>query len=174
MTAFSYYDYRLASARAAIFREIKFYHGCEWAATLPIQEYLTYLHGRVDKTHQNIAPTLIDGMGNRLEIEKFDINKKSKEFDIQVFKKPWNKMREIHKIIKIREFVSNLKYRSTTDPELIERNRKRLIRKLILGIKEKRFSKKGCEIIYDIENMMIESVSCVWYDRNRCIYRIEW
>jgi len=63
------------------------------------------------------------------------------EYDINLYKKPWNKLNIIHKILKIKEYINNLNINDS-----IEKNN--LIDQLVNLIKKKELTKKK-KILYN-------------------------
>ena len=85
----------------------------------------------------------------------------TKYSDEYIYRKPWNKLNTIHKIIKIKEFVSTL---SIDDIEI----KKNLKEKLVDMIKTKKLTKKN-DINYDITNGIILSIPVLQYKDNKYI-----
>jgi len=79
--------------------------------------------------------------------------------DEYIYKKPWNKLNTIHKIIKIKEFVSNL---AIDDLEM----KKKLRDQLVEMIKTKKLTKKN-DISYDATNGIIVSIPILQYKDNK-------
>lgn len=173
--AFNYYKFRIDRVKADINREIEFYRGTNFYDLPPLAEYLEYLQKRVDGPKQEIIPKhyFYDNSGNKLEVQKFDIQKNSLIHDVQNFKKAWVKIKEFHRIMKIKEFVAKLVYKRPTSPVAVK-NRSKIEQELILGLKTKRFQKKGSEIVYDAEKMQIVSISCLIHNRKSDTYQIDW
>ena len=78
-----------------------------------------------------------------------------------MYRKPWNKLNAIHKIIKIKEFISNLQF----DDNEMKNNIKD---KLVLMIKDKKLTKKT-DINYDSINGIILSIPVLQYNNNKYI-----
>jgi hypothetical protein len=175
MTNFDYYNFRINMVTEKINEEIKFYLECEYHDTIPIQKYITYLKDRLGMNRQeNIPITCYDKSGNKYEMKKMNLDEYTKDMDIYVFKKPWNKLREFHKKMKIKEYIDNLEYHANTDIEQVKKNRQYLINALIGGLKTKRFIKNKDEILYDSEQMKIISVSCLIISKKTKLYHIMW
>lgn len=75
-----------------------------------------------------------------------------------VYKKPWNKLNSIHKVIKMKEFVNNL---TMDDAEI----KKHLKNQLVLMVKEKKLTKKN-DVEYDMVNGRIISIPSLQYKNN--------
>ena len=90
----------------------------------PVKEYLGYLKGRIgmDKV-ETITMMHYDNLGNKCEIKKMNLDEYAKDMDVFVFKRPWNKLREFHKIMKIKEFINNLEYGKKTKEKDIIKNK---------------------------------------------------
>lgn len=70
--------------------------------------------------------------------------------DEYLYRKPWNKLNNIHKMIKIKEFVNNLHITNENEKTELKNN-------LIKMIKEKKLSKKN-SVEYDETNGRIVSI----------------
>ena len=81
--------------------------------------------------------------------------------DEYIYKKPWNKLNNIHKIIKLKEFINTLHF---DDIEM----KKTLQIKLINMIKDKTLTKKA-DINYDIVNGSIIAIPMLQYINNKYI-----
>ena len=75
--------------------------------------------------------------------------------------KTWNKLNSIHKIIKIKEFVSNLQ----SDDNEMKNNLKD---KLVTMIKDRKLTKKT-DINYDVTNGIILSIPILQYVNNKYV-----
>jgi len=99
------------------------------------------------------------------EIEPINLTIESetevKYSDEYIYKKPWNKLNSIHKIIKVKEFVNNL---HSDDIEM----KKNLKIKLVNMIKERKITKKT-DINYDMVNGNIISIPILQYVNNKYI-----
>jgi len=84
--------------------------------------------------------------------------------DENLYKKPWSKLNAIHKILKIKEFVNELKIRN-------EQERIKLKDQLVQLIKDKVLTKKD-KVNYDSENGKIVSLIHLKCDNNEYIYEI--
>jgi hypothetical protein len=78
--------------------------------------------------------------------------------DDYVYKKPWNKLNSIHKIIKMKEFVNNIKM---DDIEM----KKHLKNQLIQMVKDRKLTKKN-DVEYDSINGIIISIPSLQYKNN--------
>lgn len=85
--------------------------------------------------------------------------------DHNLFKKPWSKLNLIHKVIKIKEFVNNIKIDTEID-------RDNLKDELINLVKTKVLTKKD-KIIYDEENGKIISLVNLQYKDGKYFYSLE-
>lgn len=175
MTAFDYYEFQRNIAIQGINEEIEFYGQSEFHDTYPINSYLLYLKNRIgiDKEYP-ITVTHYDHSGNRHEIKKMNMDEYAKDMDVYVFKKPWNKLREFHKIMKIKEFIDKLSFGKKSKEKDITKNKKILKDEVCGGLKTKRFGKNKCEVIYDEKNMLIKSISCLHFNNKIGLYEIDW
>lgn len=81
--------------------------------------------------------------------------------DDYMYKKPWNKLNSIHKIIKMKEFVNNIKM---DDMEM----KKHLKTQLIQMVKDRRLTKKN-DVEYDSVNGRIISIPSLQYKNNNIV-----
>jgi hypothetical protein len=85
--------------------------------------------------------------------------------DEELYKKPWTKLNAVHKILKIKEFVNNLKINS-------EKERVQLRDELIDLVKLKILTKKE-KVNYDDVNGKIISLSNLQYKNEKYYYKNE-
>ena len=83
--------------------------------------------------------------------------------DEYIYRKAWNKLNSIHKVIKIKEFITNL---SSNDIEM----KKTLKTKLVDMIKNKKLTKKT-DVNYDMVNGNIISIPILQYVDNKYIIK---
>ena len=125
--------------------------------------YHSYINIQSKKSKINI--TVPDSIELNTDIEIDTINVESdmdiKYSDEYIYKKPWNKLNNIHKIIKVKEFVNNL---LSDDIEM----KKNLKIKLVNMIKERKITKKT-DINYDVTNGIILSIPILQYVNNKYI-----
>lgn len=76
-----------------------------------------------------------------------------------IFLKPWNKLPDIHKIIKIKEYSLKL----SDEKELTELQHTKLLNRLIAGIRNKELTKKNM-VDYDSKNACIKDIMRLNYD----------
>jgi len=175
MANFDYYEFQRGLVIEKIQEEINFYNQCEFSGVPPINQYLIYLKGRIGTDKH--FPTVVshyDGLGNKCEIKKMNLDEYVKDMDIMTFRRPWNKLKEFHKIMKFREFVDHLEFKKNLDSEKIEKNKEYLKEELCNGLKTKRFNKNKSEVTYDQEQMQIISISSLEYHKKTGLYRIDW
>lgn len=172
---FDYYNFQRNSVIEIITNEIEFYENSEYHNLYPINDYLTYLKNRIGIDKPIIMPLVrYDGIGNRCEIKKMDLDEYVKDMDVYVFKKQWQKLREFHKIMKIKEWVDSLPFNEKNTLGTVQENKDYLKTELCNGLKTKKFCKGKCKIIYDTEKMKIVSISSVVYNKKRGLYAIKW
>ncbi|VVU94843.1 hypothetical protein CPAV1605_568 [seawater metagenome] len=83
--------------------------------------------------------------------------------DQYMFKRPWNRLPEIHKLIKIKEYVNKSLI-------IYEKNNKEvLIKQMFKAIKEKKLTRKG-SVNYDPVKGRIISIPSLKYDKNKETY----
>jgi hypothetical protein len=80
-----------------------------------------------------------------------------------IYKKEWNKLNNIHKIIKIKEYINNLPINNTEKEELKE--------KMIKLVKTKKLTKKT-SVVYDIVNSRIVNIPCLEYKKDKYLIKI--
>ncbi|MEM3062149.1 MAG: hypothetical protein QW303_01195 [Nitrososphaerota archaeon] len=169
MDQFDYYTFQTNMVIEKINEEIEFYENCEYAEYQPIQEYLEYLKNRLGKNKVD-RDSYFDR--NKRELKKMDLDKYKKDLDVMVFRRPWNKLKEIHRIMKIREYVDGLKFGEKCEPEKVEENKKYILDEICNGIRNKKLGKNG--ISYDPNKMTIVSISCLRYDKKTGLYEVKW
>jgi len=114
--------------------------------------------------------TIINFLNNN---EKNKLNNSSSETenfkqifsDENLYKKPWNKLNLIHKQLKIKEFIRELKIESNID-------RDNLKDELINLVKSKIFNKK-LTIIYDENKGKIKEIPKLEHKNGKYYYKIE-
>lgn len=95
--------------------------------------------------------------------------------NITTFDRPWNKLKEIHKIMKINEFVDNLEYKpKKISAEKITKNKQYLKDEIIDGLKTKKFLKNKSVIEYDQHKMSIISIDSIIYNKKTHKYEVDW
>ena len=175
MSNFDYFDFRIKFITEKINDEINFYEKSEYITVYPFNEYLSYLKNRVGLNKYEInAMFRYDVSGNKCEIKKMNMNEYTKDIDIYVYKRPWNKLREFHKIVKIKEFIDNIKFSSKINQSDILKNKEKLKQELCDGIREKKFKKNKNEIIYDKDEMKITSITCLIFNKKKRLYDVIW
>lgn len=174
MTAFDYYDFRRTRIADKIEHEKNIITEEIGSVLQPDDEYIMYLTNRIG-TEPVDAPktmTIINKFNAVEQIEKLDMNEHNKDMDRISYQKPWVKLRDFHKIIKIKEFVANLEYpKKISEPEK-EKNRQKILEQLLLGLKEKKIGKNKSEITYNETEMRIEDIDCLTMQNNK--YYIDW
>lgn len=174
--SFDYYNFRRKKVTDKINEEIEYYENTTYAKVQPLSEYLVYLRNRIgmDRVEQTCVAHYYDHSGNKMEIQKMNMDEYAKDMDIMMFRKPWNKLKEFHKIMKIKEYINNLEYGTKAKTKNIIANKEHLKTELCNGLKAKKFGKNKAEIIYDQENMNILSIDCLVFQKKTGLYQIEW
>jgi hypothetical protein len=171
--SFDYYNFRHITLTDKINEEILFYEQSEYANVNLFKEYILYLRTRIGK--DKIEPVPIyryDKIGNKCEITKMNLDEHVKNMTDITYKRPWSKLKEFHKISKIKEFIDNLKFKA--NPNLIEKNKKYLLDQISNGLRTKKFVKNKSEVVYDPKQMKIINISCIVYNRKKGLYNIDW
>ncbi len=108
-----------------------------------------------DKTSDTQTQTQIDKKKELIETSSETESHKQIFADEDLYKKPWQKLNSIHKILKIKEFVNNLKISSEKDRALLKDE-------LVLLVKTKVLTKKE-KVNYDEVNGKIISLNNLEY-----------
>lgn len=98
---------------------------------------------------------IADVVDNTTEITETEQQSITDDF---VYKKPWNKLNSVHKVIKIKEFINTM---TIDDIEM----KKHLRSQLIDMIKKKKLTKKN-DVEYDQVNGRILSIPALQYKNN--------
>lgn len=106
----------------------------------------------IEEAPVNIADNVETITENITETEQVSVT------DDFVYKKPWNKLNSVHKVIKIKEFINTM---SIDDIEM----KKHLRNQLIDMIKKKKLTKKN-DVEYDHVNGRILSIPALQYKNN--------
>lgn len=173
---FDFYVYQINMGRKKLNEEINFYESSEYCREYVIAERITYLKSRlgISGYNQKILSSF-DRNGNKYEIKKMNLDDYAKDMDIIVFNLPWDKLREIHKTMKIEEYISKLDYpKQKSSKDKINKNKLFLKDEIISGLKNKKFAKNKSTVDYDQVKMEITSISCVVYNKKRDVYEIDW
>lgn len=121
------------------------------------------------KDLQKIIKMLKERSTEQIETKKPLTSKKNKDnnlfdnMDQYLFNKPWNRLPEVHKFIKIKEYVNK--------SLIIYENEKkeRLIKQMFTAVKQKKLTRKG-SVNYDSINCRIISVPNLKYNKSKEIY----
>ena len=99
---------------------------------------------------------LIKTLDNSINVNNLlTVTETEKTEDDYLYKKPWNRLNMVHKIIKIKEFINNM--------DISLENKNNLIQKMTLMIKNKKLQKVS-DVEYNPELMKIISVNCLFQD----------
>lgn len=116
----------------------------------------SYLENLLDKLNNNMTETETNTIVNT------DTEIKSE--DDYIYKKEWNKLNNIHKIIKLKEYVNKLPISNSEKDELKT--------KLVSLVKSKKITKKT-SVIYDIVNCRIINIPCLQLKNNKYDFTIK-
>ena len=105
--------------------------------------------------------TIITDNTNDVDTPVENTETEIKYSDEYVYKKPWNKLNSVHKIIKIKEFIDNL---NTNDIDM----KKKLKAQLVTIIKNKELNKKT-DVNYDMRNGNIIAIPIIQYKDSKYI-----
>jgi hypothetical protein len=171
---FDYYNFRIQFVKKKIDEEIQFYENHEYHNFYEIKDYMQYLLQRITEKKPSNTVTQYDKLGNKREFQKLNPEEYHKDMDKYVFTRPWKKLKEFHKIMKIKEYVNKLEYHENITSAVVYKNREYLINEIVEGLKNKKFVKNKHEIIYDMDKMEILSISCLQFNKKKKLYEIEW
>ena len=79
--------------------------------------------------------------------------------DDYLYKKPWTRISEIHKIIKVKEFVNKL--------QIVDENNKKYIESRIISLIKSKILTKKDKVIYDKVNGKIISIPDLSYNKGK-------
>jgi hypothetical protein len=128
--------------------EISFYRTSPYAALPPLKEYLEYLEERI--------------RGSEYFHPKMNIEEYARELDILVFQKSWAKLKDYHKMMKIKEYLTSL------NPPPSSKILEILLKKFSILVHNKKFNHNAIE--YDSHKMCIVKIKCLKYINGK--YRI--
>jgi hypothetical protein len=170
---FDYYNYRKNYVTKKINEEINFFDKNGYTEAITVVEYLIYLKNRIS-SEKIVSSNTAQPDKNVIKYEDKVINLEEygKYADELVFKRPWPKLKEYHKIMKINQYINTLKYSESISERKREKNKKYLREEIIQGIKNKKFLKNKSQIEYDTSNMKIISISCLDYNKKTKLYEI--
>jgi len=168
---FDYQKFREDKLIGKVTDEIKFYSESEYSSIYPIKDYINYLEQRI-----GVGPNITKQYSNYYTqntntFKTMVMDEYNKDMDIDTFARPWKKLREIHKITKINEFVDSLSY-NIKNAATVRKNKQYLIAELSNGMKTKLFSKDKSSVDYDEKEMRIRSISCI--NKKNGLYIIDW
>jgi hypothetical protein len=135
----------------------------EWL-NLHCEKLIMRINHEKDKISESQSQTQIDKkveISNPIETE----NHKQIFSDENLYKKPWTKLNAIHKILKIKEFVNNLKINSEKERAELKDNLIELVKLKILTKKEK--------VSYDELNGKIISLIDLQYKNGKYLYPLQ-
>ena len=169
---FDYYGFQINKVTRNINAESEFYNEYKYSECVIIKEYLEYLSTRINgKPPTNKGSKFVP---YNTGCEKMVLDEYCKDLDTITFKRPWTKLKEFHKIMKIKEYVSQLPFKKKIKNKLIEKNRNYLVNEISDGLRNKKFGKNKSEIMYDTVIMQIKSISCISFNKKKGIYEVDW
>ena len=113
----------------------------------------TYINKLRSKEINNIKPTK--------EVVKQSSQKQQLDTSI-MYKRPWSKLQNIHRYLKIEEFLVSIK-------EIDDKQREKLIKKITELLKDKIITKKN-EVEYDEKNGCVVSIKRLVFDKKKNKY----
>ena len=112
---------------------------------------------------------LQNGINNITETETSNKDKIASTLPVnnydELYKKPWNKLNQIHKILKIKEFINTISNIKANEKDKLKNELIELVKNKILSKKEK--------VDYDENNGKIISIFNLQYKDNKYIYNKE-
>lgn len=100
-----------------------------------------------------------DNKSTSIEKQNLKISSEEEYSDDYLYKKPWSKLANIHKIIKMKEYVNKLLINNNEDRERLKETLAKLINKKILTKKDM--------VIYDVHNGRITSIPKLVYKEGK-------
>jgi len=152
-------------------KEINLYEKSAYHEIEIFSQYICYLKNRIGEGVRTKDSKYKYPL-NKLEYKKMNLEEYSKDIDVIIYDKPWKKLKEFHKIYKIKEFIKGLKYRVKISSDKIEKNREKIEKELISGVKEKRLNRGRINIEYI--DMQIKKINILRYDKKKGIYYLDW
>lgn len=171
---FDYYSFQLKFATNSIVKEIDFISKSKYSKISPISIYLMYLQNRIGVGDKPYRLNYSAYSKTNIEYKKMDIADYTKKLELLTYQLPWDKLKLIHKQMKISEYINNLKYPKKINNNIIEKNKKELTKTILDGLKNKKINKNKNEITYDDKEMMITNLDFLTYDEKKGIYIVEW
>jgi len=114
----------------------------------------------IEELLKNLNNDIIESETNTIINTDTDI----KTEDDYIYKKEWNKLNNIHKIIKIKEYINSLPINNTLESELLKG-------KLVKLVKTRKITKKD-SVIYDTVNYRIINIKCLKIENNKYCIKI--
>ena len=107
--------------------------------------------------YQQLSPS------KNVDNNKINSNKLFDNIDQYMFNKPWNRLPEVHKLMKIKEYVNK--------SLIIYENEKKekLINQMFTAVKQKKLTRKG-SVNYDSINCRIISIPDLKYNKAKEVY----
>jgi len=117
----------------------------------------------------NIIIKILKDRNNEISDQKIEVKESRRtkgtdnlfnKMDQYMFNKPWNRLPEIHKLIKIKEYVNNSLIIYETQ------KKEKLIKVMFNHVKQKNLTKKG-SVNYDQVNSRIVSIPSLKYNKKK-------
>ena len=176
---YDYYKLRIQRVSKSVSREVEFFSNTPYADVGIIGEYLAIQKSRLTNDRADKKNNKYESSYVRPNIVELDPKTYVNELELHAFNKEWTKLRPFHRTMKIKEYVKELEYnKSKRSPKVSQRkidsNRKHIQHAILQGLKEKKFGKNKCQLNYNPEKMKIESIECVFFDKNTGLYEVDW
>jgi hypothetical protein len=117
----------------------------------------------------------IDRNNQKREYQTMTINEILDCVDTFAYQKPWAKLKEFHKINKIKEYIKELEYDTSDNTILndskIKKNKNKLFNELWKLIQSKKINQKQI-IEYNHDKCKIDDISCIVYNDDTKLYEI--
>jgi hypothetical protein len=167
MDEFDIYEFHQSFTQQYLQKEITFFEKSEFPNPL-LWDHLERLNNRriknvslSDTNDNNNTAMFLDTSTKRFQLKKIDVSDYNSYMDDYVYKKPWSRLREFHRIVKMREYINELPYDNSVSAERIKKNKDIIIVELIKVLRSKELSKKKNQVTYDIEQMKITEIGCI-------------
>lgn len=103
--------------------------------------------------------------------QKMNTDELHKHLDTDCYQKPWNRLKNVHKYIKIKDFIDELIYPDDVDPDMIDKNKKYLFTK-IEELIEKKLIKQKDVVLYNEEDCKILEFNIIEFNKKKKKYII--
>jgi hypothetical protein len=180
MDDFDIYEFHQNFTQQYLQKEISFFEKSNFPNPL-LWDHLEKLNNRrvknvtLSESGDVNTALFLDTSTKRFQLKKMDVTDYNNYMDDYVYKKPWSRLREFHRIVKLREYIDSLEYDEkllSTNMDKIKKNKEMLITQLIELLKNKELSKKKNQVLYDVDKTKIIEIGCVVLNPKTKLYDI--